>query len=163
MAKITLNSAAFHGFEFTVGPKRGEGAPMVIIEFTAPWTDANRKAGGWKDLPDSISGLISLIPGEIAATHFEFVPGKGFESHPISLDCSNASDFKCFCPTKEGEERELRFNIKTPTKNAGRILDTFGRTVGSATGKLKISHDENPPDERLLISPEQAADTAKTN
>lgn len=145
MAKITLTGAAFHGFQFTVGPKRGEGAPMVIAEFSAPWTEKNREAGGWDELPESVSGSINLVPAELAATVFEFVPGKGMEAHAISLECSAATDFKCFVPTKEDEARELRFKIKSPSIKAGRTLDTYGRTCGEATGRLKISYDETTP------------------
>lgn len=153
MPRITLNSASFHGFTFSTGPKRGDGAPIVIAEFSAPWTEKNREAGKWKEIPDTVSGNVRLVPGELAASHFEFKPGKGFDSHAFSLDCSAANNFVCFVPTKEGEERELRFHIETPSKSAGRTLDGFGRTCGSATGKLVISYDE--PTQELLTTEEQ--------
>lgn len=142
MPKIALTGAAFHGFKFTIGPKRGQGAPIIIAEFTAPWTEKNRKAGGWDDLPLTVSGSIALVPADLAASHVEFIPGKGMEKHAFSLDVSGATHFQCFCPTKEDEVRELRFNVETPHDKAGRILDTYGRTCGDATGKLTISYAE---------------------
>src|SRR6202167_6245167 len=114
MPRIVLTGAAFHGFTFSTGPKRGDGSPIVIAEFSAPWTEKNREAGKWDEIPETVSGNVNLIPNELAASHFEFVPGKGLQDHAISIDASGATDFKCFIPTKEGEERELRFNIKTP-------------------------------------------------
>ncbi len=143
MAKITLNSASFKGFAFTTGPKRGEGGAMVISEWVAPWTEANCKAGGWKEIPETVSGSVNLIPNELAAVTLEFTPGKGMESHAFSLDVSGMTDIKCFIPTKEGEPRELRFNIKSSSIKAGKVLDTFGRTAGSVTGRLKITHDDS--------------------
>jgi len=140
MAKITLAAASFQGFKFSCGPKRGDGGPVVIAEFHAPWSEKNREAGGWKDIPDTVSGQVALVPSELAATHFEFKP-RGFAG--FSLDCSTASDFKCFVPTKEGEERELRFTIKSSALHAGKELDRFGRVAGTATGTLRISHDED--------------------
>jgi hypothetical protein len=151
MAQITLTGAAFHGFRFTVGPKRGEGAPTVIAEFRAPWTEANRKAGGWEEVPDSVSGHISLVPTDLAASHIKFVPGKGLQQHAFSLDVSGASGLSLFVPTKEGEPRELRFVVKSANIKAGRLLDTYGRTAGAATGKLKISVDETQPTEPLIF------------
>ena len=155
MAKITLTGAAFHGFHFVVGPGRGEGAPMVIADFSAPWTDKNREAGGWEELPESVSGSINLVPGELAASTFEFIPGKGLEAHAISLDCSSASDFKCFVPTKEGEPRELRFKIKSPALQAGKTLDAFGRSCGNATGRLRISYSETTAAEQESLPIEE--------
>lgn len=151
MPRITLNSAAFHGFTFAVGPKRGKGSAVVIAEFTAPWTEANRKAGGWAEIPDSVSGTIHLLPADLAASHIEFTPGKGLEGHAISLDVSGATDFSCFVPTKEGEERELRFKIETADSKAGRTFGTFGRTAGEVTGKLKISYDAAAGDYAPLL------------
>jgi hypothetical protein len=141
MAKIQLSVVCCHGFRFTTGPKRGEGGPMVIAEFSAPWTERNREAGGWEEIPETVSGNVNLVPGELAAQHIEFVPGNGLEKHAFSIDVSSATDFQCFIPTKEGEERELRFKVKTAAKDAGRILDTFGRTCGEASGKLRLSYD----------------------
>lgn len=140
MAKITLVSASFQGFRFSCGPKRGDGSPVVIAQFHAPWTEKNREAGGWKEVPDTISGQVKLVPGELAATHFEFKP-RGFVG--FSLDCSRANNFKVFVPTKEGEERELRFEISTGALHAGKELDRFGRVSGTAAGTLRISHDED--------------------
>jgi hypothetical protein len=159
MPRITLNSAAFHGFSFSTGPKRGDGAPIVIAEFSAPWTETNRKAGGWKELPDSVSGNINLVPADLAATVITFKPGKGFEAHEFSIETSGATGFHCFCPTKEGEARELRFKVESASNKAGRTLDTFGRTCGSAAGRLTISYDE--PVQEQLIDKQQAMDTAK--
>ena len=138
MPKLTISGACFHGFEFSVGPKRGEGSPVVIAEFSAPWNEKNREAGGWEEIPETVSGNVKLVPSELAATHIEFKPRAvgGF-----SLDCSAATDFSCFVPTKEGEARELRFRIKSSSIKAGRELDSFGRSVGSAAGTLRISHD----------------------
>lgn len=155
MPQITLTGAAFRGFRFTVGPKRGEGSPTVIAEFTAPWTEVNRKAGGWEEIPGSVSGNINLVPAELAASHVEFVPGKGMQQHAFSLDVSEASGFSLFVPTKEGEPRELRFVLKSANIRACRLLDTYGRTAGAATGKLKISVDATQQTEPL-ISEEQA-------
>lgn len=174
MAKITLTGAAFHGFEFTCGPGRGEGAPMVIAEFSAPWTEHNREAGNWDELPETVSGSIKLVPGDLAASNFEFIPGNGMEAHAVSLACSGATDFRCFVPIKEGEPRELRFKLKTAALDAGLRLEGYGRTCREATGKLNISYAEPPPkpgaqqmdlapNEDRLISKEQAADTAATN
>jgi len=143
MAKITFSVACCHGFRFTTGPKRGEGGPMIIAEFSAPWTERNRDAGKWEEIPETVTGNVSLVPGELAAQHVEFIPGNGLEKHAFSLDVSTASDFQCFIPAKEGEERELRFKVKSAAKDAGRILDTFGRTCGEATGKLKLTYDED--------------------
>ena len=157
MPKITLNSAAFHGFTFSTGPKRGDGGPIVIAEFSAPWTETNRKAGGWDDLPDTVSGNVNLIPAKLAATAITFKPGKGFEKHEFSIETSGATGFHCFVPTKEGEPRELRFSVESSAKNAGRELDGFGRTCGSATGKLTISYDGS---QEQLIDEQQALDTA---
>lgn len=140
MAKITLTGAKFHGYSFTVGPKRGEGAPSVTAEFSAPWTEKNRESGGWKELPDTVSGNVALVPGELAATHAEFKP-RGFVG--FSIDCSTACDFHVFVPTKEGEERELRFKLKSSSIHAGKELDRFGRSGGSVPGPLRISHDED--------------------
>lgn len=164
MAKITLTGAAFHGFRFTMGPKRGEGAPIVIADFTAPWTERNRKAGDWAELPVTCSGTVNLLPASLAASNFEFIPGNGMEAHSISMDCSSVEEFKCFVPTKEGEARELRFVIKTPSIRACKDLEKHGRLAGDATGKLHISYDEETkPKQESLISKEQAADTMKTN
>ncbi len=138
MTKIKLGGVRFHGFRFSVGPKRGEGAPTVIAEFSAQWTEKNREAGGWAEIPASVSGNVSLVPNELAATHIEFKP-RGFVG--FSIDCSTATDFTCFVPTKEGEERELRFKIKSPSIHAGKELDRFGRTAGEAAGPMSISHD----------------------
>lgn len=115
---------------------------MVISEWAAPWTEANRKAGEWEEIPETVSGSVNLIPDELAATMIEFTPGKGMESHAFSLDVSGMSGITCFIPTKEGEPRELRFMIKSSSIKAGKTLDTFGRTAGSVTGKLKITHDD---------------------
>lgn len=164
MAKITLNGAAFHGFKFTMGPKRGEGAPIVIAEFSAPWTERNRKAGDWAEIPETVSGSINLLPASLAASNFEFIPGNGMEAHSISMDCSSVEEFKCFVPTKEGEKRELRFVIKTPSIRACKDLEKHGRLAGEASGKLHISYDAAPDaEQQTLISKEQAADTMKTN
>lgn len=164
MAKITLTGAAFHGFEFTIVPKRGEGGALCIAEFSAPWTERNREAGGWEELPETVSGSIGLVPGDLAASTIEFIPGNGMEKHAISLDVSSASDFKCFVPTKEDEKRELRFKIRTPSIQACREFEKWGRLGGEATGRLKISYDEpTTPAQQTLISKEQAADAAKTN
>ncbi len=140
MAKISLAAASFHGFRFSCGPKRGDGGPVVVAEFHAQWSEKNREAGGWKEIPDTVSGNVSLVPDELAATHFEFKP-RGFAG--FSLDCSTASGFHVFVPTKEGEERELRFTIKTSALHAGKELDRFGRVAGTAPGTLRISHDED--------------------
>lgn len=140
MAKLNIISASFQGFEFSCGPKRGDGSPVVIAEFSAPWTEKNREAGGWKELPDTVSGNVGLVPAELAATHIEFKP-RGMVG--FSLDCSKAYDFKCFCPTKEGEPRELRFRVQSASIHAGKELDRFGRTSGTAPGTLRISHDED--------------------
>ena len=160
MPKITLNSASFHGFKFTCGPKRGAGAPMVIAEFSAPWTEANRKTGKWQEIPETVSGSVHLVPAELAASVFTFTP-RGFEKQAISLDASGADGFLCFCPTKEGEVRELRFTISTASDKAGRTLEAAGHVFGEAQGKLVISYDEQA--DIPLISKEQAADTASTN
>lgn len=160
MAHVILSSAAFRGFRFTVGPKRGDGAPIVIAEFTAPWTEANRKAGGWLEIPETVSGNVSLLPPGIAATNIEFTPGKGMQQHAFSMEVSAITGCHCFVPTKEGKPRELRFSVETANIKAGRQLDTYGRTAGGATGKLKISVDASAEKEEALISPEQAADTA---
>lgn len=159
MPRFTLNSAAFHGFRFTTGPKRGEGGPVVIAEFSAPWTETNRKTGGWEELPDCVSGEIRLVPGKLAASHIEFKPGKGLEKHAVSLDVSSAEDFKCFAPTKEGQARELRFVVKTSVKNAEREFGDLGRTVGNAGGRLSISYDE--AEQERLISEEAAEATSE--
>lgn len=164
MPKITLTGAAFHGFEFTVGPKRGEGAPIVIAKFSAPWTERNREAGGWEELPESVSGSIDLVPGELAASTMEFIPGNGMETHAISMAVASASDFKCFVPTKEDDKRELRFKIRTPSLQACHDFETWGRLGGDATGRLKISYNEPaPPTQGPLFTKEQTADNAKTN
>jgi hypothetical protein len=158
MPRITLNSAVFHGFSFTTGPKRGKGGALVIADFSAPWTETNRKAGNWKELPDSVSGTVHLVPGQLSATTVTFKPNKGFESHEFSLDVTGATGFECFVPVKEDQDRELRFKIETPSEKAGKKLDTFGRTVGGAPGRLTISYDE--PEQTKLISEQQALDTA---
>jgi hypothetical protein len=156
MAKITLTVASFHGFKFTTGPKRGEGGPMVIAEFSAPWTERNRDAGKWEEIPETCTGNVSLAPGELAAQHIEFIPANGLEKHAFSLEVSNATDFQCFIPVKEGETRELRFKVKSAAKDAGRILDTFGRTCGEASGKLKISYDADAQEELLDADTQEA-------
>jgi hypothetical protein len=159
MPRITLNSAAFHGFKFSTGPKRGDGGAIVIAEFSAPWTESNRKAGDWKELPSTVSGAVHLVPGELAATNIVFTPGKGMQMHAFSLECNGASDFICFVPTKEDEERELRFKVSMPGKDPGKKLEAYGRTCGNATGKLVISYDEDAQEQ--LIDEQQAMDTAK--
>jgi hypothetical protein len=130
----------FHGFKFSVGPKRGDGSPVVVAEFSAPWTDKNREAGGWQELPDTVSGNVSLVPCELAATHIEMKP-RGIVG--FSIDCSEASGFSCFIPTKEGVPRELRFVVKSASIHAGKELDRYGRTAGAAAGTLRISHDQD--------------------
>ena len=140
MAKITIKGARFQGFSFSCGPKRGDGGPVVVSEWIAGWTDENRAAGVWDEIPETVSGNVSLVPGELAATHLEFKP-RGLDG--IKFECSKASGFHVFIPTKEGEPRELRFQVKTSAMKAGRELDTFGRTAGTAAGTLRISHDED--------------------
>ncbi len=169
MAKIQLSVACCHGFRFTTGPKRGEGGPMVIAEFSAPWTERNREAGGWEEIPETVSGNVSLVPGTLAAQHIEFIPGNGLEKHAFSIDVSEATDFSCFIPAKEGEERELRFKVKSAAKDAGRTLETFCRTCGEATGKLKLSYDadaqqelEEEAQDELPLKGEAAAEHAET-
>ncbi len=147
MAKIQLSVACCHGFKFTTGPKRGEGGPMIIAEFSAPWTERNRDAGKWEEIPETVSGSVKLVPSSLAAKHLEFIPGNGLEKHAFSIEVSDATDFSCFIPTKEGEERELRFKVKTAALNVERILGTFGRTCGEATGKLKLSYDADAQQE----------------
>lgn len=158
MPKITLNSAAFHGFTFGTA-KRGKGSILVVAEFSAPWTEANRKAGDWSELPETISGPVKLLPADLAASHIEFIPGKGLEGHAISMNVSGVTGFQCFIPTKEDEVRELRFSVETADPKAERTLGALGRIALNATGKLKISY-EAAPEEAPLISAEQAADTA---
>ena len=97
------------------------------------------------------------VPSELAATVITFKPGKGFEAHEFSLETTGAHSFHCFVPTKEGEPRELRFKIESASNKAGRTLDTFGRTVGSATGRLTISYDGA---QEKLIDDQKALDTA---
>ena len=140
MAKITIKGARFQGFSFSCGPKRGDGGPVVVSEWSATWTDENRAAGAWDEIPQTVSGNVSLVPGELAATRLEFKP-RGLDG--IEFECSKASGFHVFIPTKEGEPRELRFQVKTSAMKAGCELDTFGRTVGTAAGTLRISHDED--------------------
>lgn len=140
MAKITLQNASFHGFSFSCGPKRGDGGPVVVVEFSAPWTERNRAAGKWEEIPETVSGNIGLVPNELAATHIEFTPRGGIG---FSIDCSLAHDFKCFVPTKEGVPRELRFEISTSALKAGRELEAYGRVSGEMPGTLKISHSED--------------------
>lgn len=161
MPKITLNSASFHGFRFTCGPKRGAGAPMVIAEFSAPWTEANRMAGKWREIPDTVSGSVHLVPAELAASVFTFTPSKGLAGHAFSLDAAGVEDFTCFIPTKDDESPELRFKITSASQKAARTLEAFGHAVGEAAGKLVISYEDTPT--LPLISEEQAADTARTN
>lgn len=134
---------------------------MVIAEFSAPWTEANRKAGKWQEIPDTVSGAVHLVPSELAAQTFVFTPGKGFESHAFSLDASGVEDFLCFVPTKEDESPELRFKITSASQKAARTLEAFGHAVGEAAGKLVISYEDTAT--LPLISEEQAADTARTN
>jgi hypothetical protein len=138
MAKITLQNASFHGFSFSCGPKRGDGAAIVVAEFSAPWTVGNRSAGKWEEVPETVSGNIRLVPNEFAANHIEFTPrgGKGF-----SIDCSLAHSFQCFVPTKEGTPRELRFKISTSALEAGLELEAFGRVSGAMPGTFKLSQD----------------------
>lgn len=164
MPRIVITGASFNGYHFTCGPKRGNGGPMVIAEFTAPWTEKNRKAGGWEELPETISGNVTLLPSSLAASHFEFIPGKGLEKHAISIDSTEATNFHCFVPTKEGESRELRFKLKTAVDKSSRTLDTLGRTIGTASGKLTISYAESAkddPDQASLLSEEQRAANSK--
>lgn len=144
MPKITFTVVSFHGFRFTVGPKRGEGGPMTVAECSAPWTERNRDAGGWDDLPETIAGGVKLIPAEFAAQHIEFIPANGMEKSAFSIDASSAEDFVCFVPTKDGEERELRFTIKTPATDAVHMLETFLRSLGEASGQLNITYAEEP-------------------
>jgi hypothetical protein len=159
MPQITLTGARFHGFKFTTGPKRGDGAPMVIAEFSASWTEKNRKAGDWKEVPDTVGGQVKLIPSELACTTLQFKPGGGLEAHAFSIDVSEATDFKCFVPTKEGDERELRFHVKSASIKAGKQLDAYGRTAGNAKGTLKLTLDGDT--QERLISEDQAQDTLK--
>lgn len=140
MAKLSLTGVMFHGFKFSVGPRRGDGSPVVIAEFSAPWTEKNREAGGWQEIPDTVSGEPKLIPSSLAATHVEMKP-RGLVG--FSLDCSEASGFKVFLPTKEGVPRELRFLVKSASIHAGKELDRYGRTAGAAAGTLRISHDQD--------------------
>jgi hypothetical protein len=135
---------------------------MVIAEFSAPWTEANRKTGKWQEIPETVSGGVHLVPAELAASAFVFTPGKGLESHAISLDAAGADSFVCFCPTKEGETRELRFSINSTSQKAARTLEAFGHAVGEASGKLVISYDEQAQLDPL-ITKEQARDTTLTN
>ncbi len=154
MAKIEFRKAYFTGFSFTVGPARGEGAPMVVATFRAPWTDKHRESVGWKEVPDTVSGNVKLKPATIAGTHLEFIPQSGMEKHRIALDVSSVENCHVFVPKDEDGERELRFTIKTPVKNAERELGDLGRTVGSATGILKLSYDADAQRSLLEDDPE---------
>jgi hypothetical protein len=157
MPHLTIHGCHFEGFRFTVGPKRGEGAPMVIVDFCAAWSAANRGSGGWEEIPETVSGLVNLVPGELAASRIDFAPQKGMEAHAFGLECAGAEGFQVFVPTKEGQDRELRFQVMTPSNKAEKILGTFGRTAGRIPGKLKISYSENAKTDEINATPEQQA------
>lgn len=138
MATQRLNSARFLGFKFTTGPKRGEGGPMCIVDFAAPWTEANRKSGGWEEVPDTVSGNIALVPGNKTCQSIQMTPGGGLEKHAFDLDASTVDGFHVFVPTKEKEPRELRFSVKTSATKAYDVLGKYGHVCGEAKGKLRI-------------------------
>lgn len=141
MAKIELRKAYFRGFQFTTGPARGEGVCMVIASFAAPWTEKHRQSGGWEEIPETVSGGIHLKPSRIAGTHMEFIPQGGLEKHAISLDIASVDDCTVFVPKKDGEEREMRFHIRTAILNAEKQFGALGRTVGQGAGILKLTYD----------------------
>ena len=159
MPKIELRKAYFRGFSFTAGPARGEGAPIVKAQFAAPWTEKHREAGSWEEIPETVSGSIKLKPAQIAGTHLEFIPGGGMDKHRISLDINSVDDCVVFVPTREDEERELRFNVRTSVNNAEAMFGRLGRTVGNAGGVLKLSYDAEA--QQRLIDGEPATDDAQ--
>jgi hypothetical protein len=155
MPTLTIHGCHFEGFRFTVGPKRGDGAPMVIADFAAQWSAANRKACKWEEIPETVSGNVKLIPSSLAASHIEFIPGQGMEAHAFSIDAAGADGFAVFVPTKEGEPRELRFQVNSNSSKAEKTLGTYGRTAGRIPGKLKISYSEQQGVDERLTTEEQ--------
>lgn len=142
MPNLTFFGAAIHGFSFSPAPKRGEGGPVVLIDASITWNDKIRGWGGWEDVPETVGGTIHLIPKEIAIQGFEMTPGKGLENQAFELGATEISDCQLFIPTKEDQERELRFTIKTQDKGAETILGKYGRCAGGAVGKIKIIYQE---------------------
>lgn len=138
---LTLNGAQINSYSFTPAPKRGKGGPMVLINCSAKWTKTAQKAMKWEALPKTVSGSIHLSPGNAPAQSMEMTP-KGLEQHTLTLEISGATGFSLFIPTKDDEEEELRFSIETPSKDAGRALDKYCRTVGTAPGIMKLEWDE---------------------
>lgn len=154
MPKIELRKAYFRGFSFTAGPARGEGAPIVKAQFAAPWSEKHREAGGWEEIPETVSGSIHLKPAQIAGTHLEFIPQGGLDKHRISLDINSVDNCVVFVPTKEDEEREIRFNVRTSVNKAEEMFGRLGRTVGNGEGILKLSYDAEA--QRKLIEGDDA-------
>lgn len=138
---LTLNGAQINSYSFTPAPKRGKGGPMVIINCSAKWTKTAQKIMKWEELPNTITGSVTLSPGTAPAQSMEMTP-KGLEQHSLTLEISGATGFHLFIPTKEGEEEELRFAIETPSKEAGKVLDKYCRLVGTAPGIMKLEWDE---------------------
>lgn len=138
MATQKVNSARCTGYRFTVGPKRGDGGPMVISEWAAPWTEANRKAGGWEEVPETVSGNVALLPSERACKSIDMKPGGGLEKNQFQLDASTVDGFHLFIPTKEGQARELRFTVASSAVNAYSILGKYLHVCGEAKGALRI-------------------------
>lgn len=124
---------------FSVG---SPGAAVVKIFIGCDFTKPVREAMKWGELPAGFNQ--ANLEGELNAQTMTMDPGDDLKKHEFDLPITIATGFQLVSlvvPDKPNR-LELRFQIKSASIKATRIVDDYFRTLGDRKGQLRISYVE---------------------
>ena len=171
---IEFTAASLVRFEFVGKPKRGPGGPSVRAYFEAAWLEPIRAAMNWSDVPaETVRGTPGLR-GALIACEIILTPASDeLPQHEITMKAQRIGNFEVFIPeqtTKKEKPAILRFRVETIDVGIETTLGNWGRILGSAAARLKVTYgelkkhaepkdddDEDPRQDKLPLTGEALA------
>lgn len=131
---------------FSVSASPDGTAVYVTISLGCDFSKPLREAMKWGELPEGFTQ--ADLAGELNAQTMSMQPGDGLDKHAFDLPISVAENFQVLSlvvPDKPNR-LEVRFQVKSASIKATRIIDDYFRTLGSKKGQLRISYTEGEDD-----------------
>ncbi len=143
---IEFTAASLVRFEFVGKPKRGPGGPSVRAYFEAAWLEPIRAAMNWSDVPaETVRGTPGLRGALIACDIILTPASDELLKHEVTMKAQRIGNFEVFIPeqtTKKEKPAILRFRVETIDVGIETTLGNWGRVLGSAAARLKVTYGE---------------------
>lgn len=130
---------------FSVQSSADGTAVFVKISLGCDFSKPLRDAMKWGELPEGFEQ--ADLAGELNAQTMSMAPGDGLDKHAFDLPITVAENFQVLSlivPDKPNR-LEVRFQVKSASIKATRIIDDYFRTLGNKKGQLRISYTEEAP------------------